>query len=118
MDVNELKAFYEKMLIECETHIDSDGDASINPMGRKIKFEMDGPFLCVTFDVMAYDEDGAEIRQYAHDNPAYFWMDGAYLVCAMRECGWKMMPYSDHPMEGLSYDLHNGSGVQIFFEKV
>ena len=56
--------------------------------------------------------------QYAYDNPAYYWMDGAYLVCAMRECGWKMVPYTDFDGEGTHHHLHNGSGVQLFFRKV
>lgn len=119
MDANQLHEYYKKMLIDCEAHIDSDGNSSPVYMDELMTFEiLEDGYLRVTYNVMD-DRSVAsfQVRQYAYDNPAYYWMDGAYLVCAMRECNWKMMAYSDFPAHYMHHDLHNGRGVQIFFKK-
>ena len=116
----ELKAYFENMLYDCEADIDADGNASPMAFSILTTFELlnDGELLRVTAAVPDKHVFAFEARQYAFDNPCYHWINGAYLVCAMRECGWKMVPYTEYDeTTARHHDLHNGSGVQIMFAK-
>jgi hypothetical protein len=118
MTSDELKQYYEKMVSDCDVHIDSNGDFAPAEMSNKIEFEIEGDYLRVTYDLFNDDEAAKEIGGYANDNPCYYWLDAAYLVCAMQQCGYKMLPYTEALQDDLDVYMHNGHGVQIIFKKM